>query len=70
MSECVQDRLEMLEHASAIADYIACKTTLTAKQAYAILMGCVNSMEEYCQPIEAERCSTPHVRTVPLREEG
>lgn len=55
MSECVQDRLEMLEHASAIADYIACKTTLTAKQAYEILMGCINSMEEYCQPKEVER---------------
>ena len=55
MSECVQDRLEMLEHASAIADYIACKTILTAKQAYEILVGCVNSMEECWQPKEVER---------------
>ena len=55
MSECVQDRLDMLEHASAVADYIARKTTLTSKQAYEILMGCINSMEEYCQPKEVER---------------
>lgn len=54
MSECVQDRLDMLEHAGAIANYIACKTTLTSKQAYEILMGCINSMEEYCQPKEVD----------------
>ena len=70
MSECTQDRADMLGHASAIAVYIARKTVLTEKQAYEILMGCVNSMEEYCQPKEVERCSTPNVRTVPLRKEG
>lgn len=70
MSECTQERADMLGHASAIAVYIAMETTLTAKQAYEILMDCVNSMVEDCQPKEVERCSTWHVRTVPLREEG
>lgn len=55
MSECTQDRADMLGHASAVAAYIARKTTLTEKQAYEILMGCVNSMEEYCKPKEVER---------------
>jgi len=45
----------MLGHASAISVYIAMETTLTAKQAYEILMGCVNSMLEYCKPKEVER---------------
>ena len=55
MSECYQDRSDMLEHASAVAEYIARKTVLTEKQAYEILMGCINSIEEYCQPKEVER---------------
>ena len=54
MSECTQERADMLGHASAIAVYIAMETTLTAKQAYEILMGCVNSMLEYCKPKEVE----------------
>ncbi len=52
MSECAQDRFDMLEHADEVAKYIALRTTLTAKQAYNILMDHVNFMEENYAPEE------------------
>lgn len=54
MSECAQDRLDMLEHADEVAGYIAKRTTLTAKQAYNILMDYVNWMEKNYDPEKDE----------------
>lgn len=52
MSECTQDRADMLEHADEVAKYIALHSTLTAEQAYNILMDHVNFMVENYEPEE------------------
>lgn len=50
MGELVCDRLEMLEHVDAVAEYVAKYTTLTAKQAYIALVGCVNDLLDENKP--------------------
>ena len=54
MSDIEWKRGEMLEHADAIACYLATRTTLTASQAYGAIMTFINSFEDANRPSMSE----------------
>lgn len=59
MSDIEWGRAEMLEHANAIACYLATRTTLTASQAYGALMSFINSFEDANRPSLDDRVNWP-----------
>ena len=54
MNDSEWDRGEMLQHADEIAKWLAQKTTLTAKQAYVLLMQFIDATQEGNTPEEEE----------------
>ena len=50
MSDVVMNRFDLCNHVTGAAECIAKETTLTAKQAYVLLMAYVNALEDGHKP--------------------